>query len=326
MTDDTASMAAWVCRRYGGPETLILERRPVPQPRRGEVLIRTVATSITSADARIRACRFPRGFGAMGRVIFGFTGPRQGILGSELAGVIADVGEGVTAWKPGDAVIAFPGVAMRAHAEYVRMPANGRLAAKPANLSFDEAASLCFGGSTALHYLRKAKLSKGERLLVIGASGAVGSAMIQLGRYLGADVTGVSSAANAALVQSLGAGHVIDYAAADPLDGRETFDVIADTIGCHSFAASLRALNENGRFLAIAGDLAALFAGRRGTRRSIAGPAAEKPQDVAELARLAADGTLRPVIDSIVPFSRLPDAHARADTGRKRGSVVVSLS
>lgn len=320
----TDAMTVWTCRRYGGPETLARETRPVPQPGAGQVLVRVHATTVTAADSRIRGCRFPRGFGTMGRLIFGFTGPRQPILGSELAGIVAAVGQGVTQWTPGDAVIAFPGAAMRAHAGYVLMPANGRLAAKPANLSFEEAAGLCFGGSTALHFLRKAALKPGERVLVIGASGAVGSALVQLARHQGAEVTAVTSAANADLTRTLGATETIDYATANPLDGARRYDVIADAVGLHAFAATLPALNENGRFLDLAGDLAALFARRAGTKRPIAGPAAERAEDVAELARLGGQGILKPVIDSVVPFDRLPEAHARVDTGRKRGSVVVS--
>ncbi len=215
---------------------------------------------------------------------------------------------------------------MGCHAQYRIVPLTMPIADKPANLSFEEAASLIFGGMTALHFLEKAGLKAGENILVIGASGAVGSAMVQIARHRGAEVTAVSSAANAGLVMSLGADKMIDYAREDFTKSPETYDVIADTVGASTFAKSLAALNENGRYLSIVGGLTALFARPAGTKRSIGGPAAEKAEYLAELVKLAQEGALRPVIDSTYSFAHLPDAHARADSGRKRGSVVVRVT
>ncbi len=319
-------MRAWMCRRYGGPETLTLETVPQPRPKPGEVLIRVVATSVSSGDVRVRALRVPAGMKTMARLALGFTGPRRRVLGTELSGVIAAVGGRVTAFKPGDAVIAFPGVAMGAHAEYRVMPADGRIALKPESMSFAEGAALCFGGSTALHFLRRAGLKQGERMLVIGASGAVGSAMVQLARQQGAWVAGVASTANLDLVRSLNADAAIDYTRGAYLGTGETYDVIADAVGITHFSGCHASLNEHGRYLSLAGGLGDMMARPKGTKRSIAGPAAERKEDVAELVQLAAAGAFRPVIDSIVPFEALPDAHRRADSGRKRGSVVVEVS
>ncbi|HYD68673.1 NAD(P)-dependent alcohol dehydrogenase [Azospirillum sp.] len=319
-------MKAWICRAYGGPDVLALEDRPTPVPKAGEILIRIRATTVASGDVRVRALSMPRGFGLIARAVFGFTRPRQPILGTDLAGTVEAVGRGVTAWKPGDAVIGFPGGGMRCHAEYRVMATDGPVAPKPANLGFEEAASLCFGGMTALHFLRKAALKAGERVLVIGASGAVGSAMVQLATHMGATVTAVTSAGNADLARALGAVAVIDYARRDFTREDETYDVIADTVGASTFAACHPRLNEGGRYLAVSADLPALFARPVGTKRSVGGPAAERREDVAELARLAEAGVLKPVIDGIHPFDRLPEAHARAGTGRKRGSVVVSMA
>lgn len=318
-------MKAWVCRAYGDPSVLALEDRPKPVPGDGDVLIRIRATTVSSGDSRVRALRLPKGFGPLGRLALGFLRPRREILGTDLAGTVEAAGKDVTAYRPGDAVIAFPGSAMGCHAQYRVMPANGRIAPKPSNLSAEEAVSLLFGGSTALHYLRKAGLKAGESLLVIGASGAVGSAMVQLGRHLGARVTGVTSTPNLDLVRSLGAGNVIDYRTDDVTRQSRTWDVIADTVGASDFSHCHAILNEHGRYLAIAGGLADMLARRRGSRRSIAGAAAELTEDVLQLSHLAEAGILKPVIDRIFSFAELPQAHALADSGRKRGSIVVRV-
>lgn len=319
-------MKAWICRNYGGPDVLALEERPRPEPKDGEVLIRVRATTVSSGDMRIRSLKLPRGFGPMGRLVFGFTRPRQPVLGTELSGIVERVGGGVTAFKPADAVVAFPGARMRAHAEYHVIRADKAIVLKPENLSFEAAAGLCFGGTTAVDFFRRAGLKSGESVLVIGASGAVGVAMVQLARHLGAQVTAVTSTGNVELARSLGAHFVIDYSRQDFAAASETYDVIADTVGASTFAECLPLLNENGRYLAIAGDLFALFGRRRGTKRSIAGPAGERPEDVRELVRLATAGIVKPVIDKVYGFQEMPAAHARVDTGRKRGNVVVTVS
>lgn len=324
-TKPSEMMKAWTCRRYGGPEVLALEDRPKPEAKDDEVLIRIHATTVSSGDMRVRSLKLPRGLGLIGRILFGITGPRQPILGTELAGTIEAAGSNATDWKVGDAVIAFPGGSMGCHAGYRVLAANGPIAHKPASLSFEDAAGLCFGGSTAMHFLRKAGARAGETILVIGGSGAVGSAMVQLAAHLGAKVTGVTSTRNVELVQSLGAEAVIDYTKADFAAIGETFDIIADTVGASSFARCRSLLNENGRYLAVSGGLMDMLPWRAGTKRSIAGPAAERPEDVGELSRLAAAGVLKPVIDKVYSFSQMPDAHAHVDTGRKRGSVVVSI-
>ncbi|SMF81518.1 NADPH:quinone reductase [Azospirillum oryzae] len=319
-------MKAWICLNYGGPEVLTLETRRKPVPKDNEVLIRICATTVASGDMRVRTLKMPRGFGLIARLVFGVTRPRQPILGAELAGTVEAVGRFVTTWKPGDAVIGFPGAAMGCHAEYRVMAADKPIAPKPANLSFEEAASLCFGGTTALHFLRRAGLKAGESLLVIGASGAVGSAMVQLASHMGARVTGVTSTRNIDLVRSLGAQAVIDYTRQDFAEADETYDIVADTVGASSFAKCLPVLNEHGRYLGVSADLPGLFARPVGTKRSIAGPASERPEDVLELARLAEAGVLKPVIDRIYGFSQIADAHAHVETGHKRGSVVVSIT
>lgn len=318
-------MSAWECRRYGGPERLVLTPRPVPQPRADEVLVRVHATTVSSGDARLRALRLPRGFGLLGRPLFGWWRPRQPILGSEFSGTICAVGERVTVWRVGDAVIGFPGLKMGGHAEYRVMPPRLPLITKPVALSFAQAAALCFGGTTAIHFLRRAALLRGEHVLVIGAAGTVGSALVQLARHFGAHVTAVVGPTNVELARSLGADNVIDYHREDYTRGSARYDVIADTVGATNFARCVPLLREHGRFLAIAADLPAMFARPVGTKRSLSGPAPERAEDIQELGRLAAAGVFCPVLDQILPFDRLPEAHARVDRGHKRGSVVVQL-
>src|SRR5687767_10322841 len=197
-------MKAYTYRRYGGPEVVELVDVPKPVPKDKEVLIQIHATTVTSGDWRVRTLNMPKGFGPIARLAIGITRPRQPIMGTELAGIVEAIGKDVTKFRPGDEVFGFPGEAMRCHAQYRVMAEDGALAVRPANLSFEEAPSLCFGGSTALHFLRKAAVKAGDEVLVIGAWGGVGTAMVQLAGHAGAEVTGVTSRANFDLVMSLG--------------------------------------------------------------------------------------------------------------------------
>lgn len=325
-----SDMKAYVCRSYGGPDAIRLADVPKPVPKDGEVLVRILATTVTAGDWRVRTLDVPTGFGPIARLALGITGPRQSILGTELSGVIEAVGKDVTRFKPADEVLAFPGGKMGCHAQYRTVAADSPIVRKPDNLSFEEAASLPFGGSTALHYLRKAEIKAGESVLVIGASGGVGTALVQLALHLGAVVTGVASAANQGLVASLGAARVIDYAKEDFARSGETYDVVADTVNADAFARHKRLLKGSGRLLAIAGGLpdmlAALWSPLTSGRKVIVGPADERPADLQQLADLARAGALRPVIDRCYDFAQMAEAHAYVETRRKRGSVVVRVA
>ena len=323
--NDHLQMKVWSCPSYGGPDVLEMVSRPRPVPRADEIVVQVHATTVSSGDARIRAARFPRGMALLARLALGITRPRKPVLGVDFAGIVDAVGPAVSTYAPGDAVFGMNGMAMGCHAEYMVIKATGAVADKPASLSFAESVSLCFGGTTAMHFLRKAGLTAGERILVIGASGAVGSAFVQLARHRGAHVTAVTSTGNLDLASRLGAHEVIDYTRDNGAAPSVTYDVIADTVGATTFRASLPQLNRNGRFVAVVTGLVGMLARLSDTKRSIAGPAAERPEDVAELARLAEEGAFRPVIDRQLPFDRLPEAHAIVDTGRKRGSVVVNV-
>lgn len=322
-------MKAYVCRRYGGPEVVELVDVQKPVPKDNEVLIKIHATTVTAGDWRVRTLEMPKGFGPIARLALGIMRPRQPILGSELAGVVETVGKDVKKFKPGDEVFGFPGWRMGCHAQYRVLAEDGPVALKPSNLSFEEAATLCFGGSTALHYLRKADIKAGDKVLVVGASGGVGTALIQLAKHFGAEVTGVTSRTNFDLVTSLGADRVIDYAKEDFAARSEIFDIIADTVGATSFARCKDVLREKGRLLAIAGGIPALLAilwvPLTGSKKVIAGPAEERPDDVRRLADLAETGVLRPVIDRRYKFAQMAEAHAYVETRRKRGSVVVTV-
>ena len=322
-------MIAATYETYGGPDVVHLTEVPTPVPKRNEVLIQTYATTVTSGDWRVRSLILPPGFGAMGRLMFGLRKPRQPILGTELSGVVASVGQDVTRFKPGDAVFAFGDAAMGCHAEYKCMPEDGALAPKPATLSYEEAAALSFGGTTALSFFQRAKLQPGERVLINGASGGVGTAAVQLARHFGAEVTGVCSTANVDLVRSLGATHVIDYTKDDFTQNGETYDVIMDVAGTAPYSRSRRSLNEGGRLLLVLAGLSEMlqapFSTLRDSRRILAGPVTATADDLRFLAELAETGGYRPVIGRQYPFEQIAEAHRYVDTGHKRGNVVVTL-
>lgn len=321
-------MRAAICRRYGPPD--VIEIADVPRPSVGahDVLIKTRATTVTAGDWRLRSGNVPRGFGVLLRVGFGFTGPRSPILGAELAGEVVSVGEAVNQFAPGDKV--FAARMGGCHAEYVAVRDNA-VAPMPANLSFGEAAALTFGGLTALIFLRdKAGIRAGERVLVNGASGAVGSAAVQLAKHFKAEVTGVCSAANAQLVRSLGADRVIDYATENFTEARERYDIIFDAVGNCSFDRCKSALAPGGRLLLAVGSLGQLIgsmvrSSRAGGRKVLSGMASVNPEKLLFLRALAESGAFRPVIDRTYPFARIAEAHAYVDTGRKRGNVVIAM-
>jgi NADPH:quinone reductase-like Zn-dependent oxidoreductase len=323
-------MKAAVYARYGSPDVVEVKEVEKPTIKDDEVLIRIRATTVSSGDWRVRSLNMPVGFGLLARPILGFFGPRQPILGSELAGDIEAVGKDVTKFKIGDAVFAFPGASLGCHAEYRAMPEDRPIALKPANLSYQEAAALSFGGTTALDFLKtKGNIQRGEKVLVIGASGTVGSAAVQLAKHFGAEVTGVCSTANLGLVTSIGADKAIDYTKEDFTKNGETYDIILVAAGTTSFSRCKGSLNENGRLLMIVAGLPEMaqipWAALTSSKKVIAGPAAESAQDLLVIKGLAEAGAFKPVIDRRYSLERIVEAHAYVDTGHKKGSVVITV-
>jgi NADPH:quinone reductase-like Zn-dependent oxidoreductase len=303
--------------------------KPVPKP--GEVLIRIHATTVTTADWRARSLRMPPGFRLLGRLVFGIIRPRQPILGTELAGVVEATGREVTRFRVGDEVIAFTGGRFGCHAEYRTVAEDGMIALKPANLSFEEAASISFGAVNALPFLRdKAGIKQGDHVLVVGASGAVGTAAVQIARHFGAKVTAVTSTPNVLLVTSLGATAVIDYTKVDFATMGETWDIILDTTGTVPFRRCDTSLKPGGRLVAVQGSFGQWLGFGRPSRASgkrvLSGVASARPDDLRHIAGLAERGAIVPVIDRIFALEEAAAAHAYVDTGRKRGSVVLRVA
>lgn len=322
-------MKAFVYGKYGSPDVLELKDVAKPAPKDNEILVKVHATTVTSGDWRVRSLTVPKGFALVSRLVFGVSKPRQPILGTELAGEIEAVGKAVSGFKAGDQVFAFTGASMGCHAEYKCMREDKAVALMPANLSYEEAAALSFGGTTALDFFRRGKLRKGETVLINGASGGVGTAAVQLAKHFGAEVTAVCSSANLELVKSLGADHVIDYTKEDFTENGKTYDAIMDTAGTAPFSRCRGSLNKNGRLLQVLGGLPDMllipWVSMTDSRKIIAGPAGERAEDLRFLADLAGKGRFKPVIDQRYPFEQMAEAHRHVDAGHKRGNVVVTL-
>lgn len=325
----TETMQAAVYRRFGGPEVVRVETGPRPVPKPDELLIRVRASSVSVADHRARSLDLPPGLGFYGPLALGVVRPRHPVLGMDAAGVVEAVGDAVTAFAPGDEVIAMLGSRFGGHAEYVTVPQTAAIARKPANLTWEESAALLFGGHTALAFLGLVQLGPGVEVLVNGASGAVGTAAVQLASARGATVTGVCSAVNADLVRALGARRVIDYAVEDFAAVSDRYDVIVECVGNAPFSRVERSLKPGGALLMVITSLGGMLRARRDARRSggivTAQGAAVSADDLAELVALVEAGRFRPVVDRIVDLDDIVEAHRVVDTGRKRGNVVVRM-
>lgn len=315
-------MQAALAGRYGSPETIRIAEIPTPEPRDDEVLLRVAATPVTAGDARIRAGRFPPGFGLLARLGIGLRGPRRAVLGAVCSGTVERVGRRVTELSPGDAVVGMTGARMGAHAEYAAIGA-ARLASKPAGISHARAAAALFGGATALHFLRdRANVQPGQRVLVNGASGSVGSAAVQLARHLGADVSAVTSGRNRELVSTIGASTVIDYAATPIAQLRGDYDVVFDAVGNITRADGPRLLARGGALVLAVAGLADML---RARGRVYAGAAPERPEDFALLLDLVTQGRFDPLVRTVDGLAAIPDAHRLVDSGRKVGNLIVLL-
>jgi NADPH:quinone reductase-like Zn-dependent oxidoreductase len=320
-------MKAAVCENYGPPEVVRIREVPVPVLTDGKVLIKAAATTVNSGDARVRALRVPRGLSLPMRLRLGITRPRQPILGLEIAGQVEAVGRAVTRFKPGDRVVASRAFDFGCHAEYVTVAEQGAIATIPANIADEDAVALCFGGMTALHYFRLGKLAANETVLINGASGAVGTMAVQLAKHFGAEVTAVCSGANANLVRDLGADHVVDYTKEDFTRNGQGYDVIMDNHGNAPYARIKGSLRPGGRFLMVIGDLWQMLTASR-QKATVSGSEGAPPftaDTYQTLMSLADRGVLKPVIDSVLPFAQIVEAHRRVDGGHKVGSLVLTF-
>ena len=327
-------MRAAVYRRFGGPEVVQLENVARPEPRATEVLVRVHASTVSAADYRARSKDVPAGLALPSSLVLGITKPRRPILGMDFAGVIETVGGQVTRFAPGDEVIGMLGSAFGGHAEYAVAHQHSAIALKPATATFGEAVSLVFGGITARAFLNQARLEQGSRVLVNGASGAVGSAAVQLAKAAGAHVTAVCSAGNASLVTALGADRVLDYATTDFASGDfaagdSKYDIVMDCVGNAPVSRVHSIVEAGGAVLLVSGDLRSLITASRDSKRHgltvVATPGRYVAADLEYLVGLFDAGSFVPVIDDSYPLAEISDAHRRVDSHRKRGAVVVTL-
>jgi NADPH:quinone reductase-like Zn-dependent oxidoreductase len=319
------SMKAIVYERYGQPNVLHLKDIKKPEPKDNEVLIRIRATAVNSGDIRMR-----KADPFVVRFMLGLIRPRISVLGIVLAGEIEEIGKDVTRFKKGDQVYGATGMSFGAYAQYKCLSQDGVVALKPANITYNQAAAIPFGGNTALHFLRKAKIQSGQKVLIYGASGAVGTAAVQIAKYRGAEVTGVCSTSNLAMVKSLGADKVIDYTVEDFSKGSEAYDIIFDTVGKSPFSGSIRSLKKNGYYLrvvhmALAPILKGLWASMTSSKGVIGGVTVEKAEDLIFLNQLIEAGQLRPVIDRSYPLEKIAEAHRYVEKGHKKGNVVITI-
>ena len=319
-------MKAITWREYGEPEVLVLEELSKPAPENNEVLIKIHASAVTAGDIRLRASRFPLGFWLPARLAFGLFKPGKLIPGMNFSGEIEAMGPDVTLFNKGDRVFGTTGLQLGAYAEYVCLAEDSALAAKPDNVTHEQAASVIFGGLTALHFLKdKAGIQRGQKVLINGASGSVGTSAVQLAKHLGAEVTGVCSGSKADFVSAIGADAVIDYSKEDFTKNNAVYDVIVDAAGTLSLSACRNSLSNTGKLVLI-------NTGLWGTLSSLAKPnvitgvASEGKENLELLCKLVETDAIKPVVDRVFPLEKAAEAHSYADQGQKKGNVALAIA
>jgi len=308
---------AAVYRKYGPPEVLRVTEIGKPIPKDNQILVRVFATTVTSGDVRLR-----KADPFIVRLFFGLLGPRKHVLGSDLAGEVEVVGKEVRRFKVGDQVF---GLGVKTYAEYACLKEDGPRAIKPVNVSFEEAAAIPWGAGCSLYFLRRGGIRAGQRVLIYGASGSLGTAAVQLAKHFGAEVTGVCSTANLDLVKSLGADKVIDYTKED-FTTLGPYDLIYHTVGKISFSRSVKSLRKGGVYVSALLLAPSLRRLRAGGRKVIGGIAKVKAEDMTFLKELVEAGKLRPVIDQRFPLEQIAEAHRHVERGHKKGNVVITLT
>lgn len=317
-------MKAIIYTQYGAPEVLQLKEVEKPSPKDNEILVRIKATAVNSGDWRLRKAD---PFAV--RLFFGLMKPKLNILGSVFSGEVEGVGKAVKLFKEGDQVFGHMDMRLGAYAEYKCLPENGTIALKPGSLTHAEAAVIPFGGVTALHFLKKAAIKSGQKVLINGASGAVGSAAVQLAKHFGALVTGVCSTANIDLVKSLGANNVIDYTKEDFTQNGEKYDVIFDSVNKVSFTSCIKSLNKSGLLILSAAGVPEMLKGfwssMTSSKKVLTGVISHSAKDIAFLKELIENGKLKPVIDRSYSLEQMAEAHAYVEKGHKKGSVAITI-
>lgn len=322
-------MKAVVWTKYGPPDVLRLKEIAKPTPKEHEVLIKVYAATVTAGDCEVRSLKVPLFIGLPMRLYVGLRKPKRiTILGQELAGEIEAVGREVTKFKKGDPVFAPTFFRFGAYAEYVCLPEKYPVL-KPANMTYEEAATIPTGGINGLHFLRVANVQSAERVLINGAGGSIGTYAVQIAKSFGAEVTAVDSAEKLAMLRSIGADHVIDYTREDFTRNGEAHDVIIDVVGKSSFSRSVRSLKQNGRYILGNPGLLGMIRGRRTSKTSekkaIVAVANYKTEDYTFLKELIEAGKIKPVIDRRYPLEQTAEAHRYVETGDKKGNIVITV-
>ena len=323
------TMKAVVYNKYGPPDVLLVENVEKPVPLDNELLIKVRAAEVTKADCEMRSFSFQvKWFWLPLRFALGLFKPKRKILGIYFAGEIESVGKGVTRFKAGDRVFGTAGLRMGAHGEYVRIPDRYTLAAKPENVTFAEAAAVPLGGLNALHFLRKANIQKGERVLVNGAGGSIGIFGVQIAKSMGAEVTAVDSAIKEEVLRKVGADHFCDYSKEDFTQSGQTYDVIFSMVANTSYSACVRALNPRGRYLIanprLADMLRALLTTMFTQKTAIFAFAKETEEELIALKKMLEAGIIKPVVDKVYSFEQADEAHQKVETEQRLGTIVIS--
>jgi len=324
-------MKAILHTQYGPPDELQLTEVDKPIPKDDEVLIKIHATTVTTSDCNVRNFTFiPKSFLFFARLMFGFKKPNINILGIDLAGEIEAVGKDVKRFKEGDQVFGSPGTRFGAHAEYICIPEKKALVIKPTNMTYEEAAAISLAGNTALFFIRDlGKIQAGQKILIHGASGAIGTYAVQLAKYYGAEVTGVCSAANAEMVQSIGADKVIDYTKEDFTKSGETYDVIFGAVGKVKFSQCKSSLKQNGIYLEnmleLKDMLIMIWTSIIGGKKIKGGMSIESIENLNFFLELIESGKLKPVIDRCYPLEQTAEAFKYVEKGHKKGNVVITV-
>jgi NADPH:quinone reductase-like Zn-dependent oxidoreductase len=323
-------MKAIIWTKYGPPDVLQLREVKKPSPKDDEILVRVYATTVTAGDCEVRGSKFPMWLWIPMRLFIGLVRPKRiTTLGQELSGEIEEVGKDVKLFKKGDKVFAHTGFRMGAYSEYICLPEKGLISIKPEDITHEEATTVPTGGLEALYFMRKANIQKGQKLLINGAGGSIGTYAIQIAKHFGAEITGVDSSEKLDMLSTIGADNIIDYKKEDFTKSGKTYDAIFDVVGKSPFSGSIRALRKNGRYL-LANPrpslmIRGLWTSMRSSKKVIVGAADQRVEDLDYLKELIESGKIKPVIDKSYPLEQIVEAHKYVEKGHKKGNLVITL-